>query len=116
MNDLNIMQQGLAMQAATLVAETVRASTPKWMGRTPIYEEDIEIRLSGSLSIAATLCVYGRWHPGYAGSLEQPEEPAGYEIDYVTLDIGGVEEDCTVCFGANVLEELARRAKDARSE
>lgn len=72
-----------------------------------------EPKYSPALRLPATLCVYGRRSPYFPGNREMPEEPAGYDIERITLQIGACAMDITNECNQVLLDWIDRILEDA---
>lgn len=86
----------LALSPAEAAFAPEAKTRPVGCRDNPLVEEDCEITASGGLCLLATLRVYGRLTPASYGKREggrpiEPDEPAGVDIDEVTLSLGDGE-------------------------
>lgn len=99
------------LSAAELrVADNIKPSAPC------ILERDAEIR-AGGLVINCTLRAYGRFHkahPGESGGRGElrvsPPEPAGFEVDYVTLSGPDGEDEIYSCLSSDDIDAISDAA------
>ena len=103
---------GLSPAEVALIPEAMHRS-PQWMRERPMIERDFILKVEGMEPIPGTLRAYGEIQQPFTGDREQPEERGGPVIHTITLSMGGVEEDCTVCFDEKMLGELSELAREA---
>ena len=103
---------GLSPAEVALIPEAMHRS-PQWMRERPMVEREFLLKVEGMEPIPGTLRAYGEVQQPFPGDREQPEERGGPVIHTVTLSMGGVEEDCTVCFDEAALDEVSELARAA---
>ena len=103
---------GLSPAEVALIPEAMHRS-PQWMRERPLVEREFLLKADGMVSITGTLRAYGEIQQPFPGDREQPEERGGPVIHTITLSMGGAEEDCTVCFDEETLDELSELAREA---
>ena len=97
-------------------AKNIAATTDAMLGAKrkplPVSEDDGELTV-GDATIALTVSVYGTHLPRFKGDREQPDEPACFEIDDVTIGAGKGEVSIYAALGDDDLHAIAESVMES---